>query len=148
MCSNNNQLRSSIRVHINVMFCNCNCSITVHINVMFCNYPSISSLIKHLGMYVCINLYHCPHLAAVIVPMFLCRAWSVAIECGLPSWESKVTIVHPLMLLKVNTHANSVIESSFAFMMFMEVLMNVYLSYGFNCWRKWMYILRKWTAKG
>ena len=33
-------------------------------------------------------------------------------------------------------------------MKFMEVLMNVYLPYSFSCWRKWMYILRKWTAKG
>ena len=31
------------------------------------------------------------------------------------------------MLLNVNTYANSVIESSFALMKFMEVLMNVYL---------------------
>ena len=30
----------------------------------------------------------------------------------------------------------------------MEVLMNVYLRYSFNSWRKWLYILRKWTAKG
>ena len=52
------------------------------------------------------------------------------------------------MLLNVNTYANSVIESSFAFMNFIEVLMNVYLPYSFNCWRKWMCILRKWTAKG
>ena len=37
---------------------------------------------------------------------------------------SKGAIVHPLMLLNVNTHANSVIESSFALMKFMEVLMN------------------------
>ena len=37
---------------------------------MFCNYPSISSLFKHLGM------YHWPHLAAVIVPMYLYRTWS------------------------------------------------------------------------
>ena len=43
---------------------------------MFFNYPSISSLFKHLGMYVCISLYHWPHLAGVIVPMFLCRVWS------------------------------------------------------------------------
>ena len=52
------------------------------------------------------------------------------------------------MLLNVNTYAISVIESSFALTKFMEVLMNVYLPYSFNCWRKWMYILRKWTAKG
>ena len=52
------------------------------------------------------------------------------------------------MLLNVNTYAKSVIESSFALMKFMEVLMNVYLPNSFNCWRKWMYILRKWTAKG
>ena len=37
------------------------------------------------------------------------------------------------MLLNVNTYANSVIESSFAFMNFIEVLMNVYLPYSFNC---------------
>ena len=30
----------------------------------------------------------------------------------------------------------------------MEMLMNLYLPYSFNCWRKWMSILRKWTAKG
>ena len=46
------------------------------------------------------------------------------------------------------TEEISVIESSFALMKFLEVLMNVYLPYSFNCWRKWMYILRKWTAKG
>ena len=37
------------------------------------------------------------------------------------------------MLLNVNTFANSVVESSFALMKFMEVLMNVYLPYSFNC---------------
>ena len=52
------------------------------------------------------------------------------------------------MLLNVNTNVDSVIESSFALMKFMEVLMNVYLPYSYNCWRKWMYILRKWTVKG
>ena len=35
--------------------------------------------------------------------------------------------VHPLMPLIVNTYASSVIESSFASMKFMEVLMNVHL---------------------
>ena len=38
-----------------------------------------------------------------------------------------------LMLLNVNTYANSVIESSFALTKFMEVLMNVYFPYSFNC---------------
>ena len=52
------------------------------------------------------------------------------------------------MQLNVNTYANSVIESSFTLMKFMELLMNVYLRYSFNGWRKWLYILRKWTAKG
>ena len=51
------------------------------------------------------------------------------------------------MLLNVNTYSNSVIKSLFALVKFMEVLMNVYLPYSFN-WRKSMYILRKWTAKG
>ena len=32
----------------------------------------------------------------------------------------------PLMQLNVNTNANSIIESSFTLMKFMEVLMNVY----------------------
>ena len=36
---------------------------------------------------------------------------------------SKGAIVHPLMLLNFNTYASSVIESSFALMKFMEVLM-------------------------
>ena len=45
----------------------------------------------------------------------------------------KSEIVHPLMLLDFNTHANNVIEISFALMKFMEVLMNVYLPYSFNC---------------
>ena len=84
MCSNNNQLREKKFQ---------NCSLTVYRNVIFCNYPSISSLFKHLRIYVCINLYHCPHLAAVIVPIFLCRAWSSkwvwkwpnAIPCSLAS---------------------------------------------------------------
>ena len=57
-------------------------------------------------------------------------------------------IVFPLMQLNVNTYANSIIESSFTLMKFMKVLMNVYLRYNFNYWRKWLYILRKWTAKG
>ena len=52
------------------------------------------------------------------------------------------------MLFNVDTHANSVTESSFALMKFMEVQMNVYLPYSFNCWRNWMCILRKWTTKG
>ena len=39
-------------------------------------------------------------------------------------------------------------ESSFTLMKFAEVLVNVYLHYSFNCWRKWLYILREWTAKG
>ena len=52
------------------------------------------------------------------------------------------------MQLNVNTYANSIIESSFTLMKFMEVLMNVDLRYSFNWWRKWLYILRKWTAKG
>ena len=37
-------------------------------------YPSIASLLRHRGKYVCIKRYHCPHLAAVMVPMFRCRA--------------------------------------------------------------------------
>ena len=59
------------------------------------------------------------------------------IECLLKGAISecllKGAIVHPLMLLNVNTYASSVIESSFALMKFMEVLMNVYLPYSFNC---------------
>ena len=39
----------------------------------------------------------------------------------------------PLMVLNVNTYVNSVIESSFALMKSMKVLMNVYLPYSFNC---------------
>ena len=31
-------------------------------------------------------------------------------------------------------------------MKFIEVLTNVYLRHSFNCWRKWLYILRKWIA--
>ena len=46
---------------------------------------------------------------------------------------SKGAIVHLLMLLNVNTYANNVIESSFALIKFMEVLMHVYLPYSFNC---------------
>ena len=33
----------------------------------------------------------------------------------------------------VRTYANNVIESSFTLMKFMEVVMNVYLRYSFNC---------------
>ena len=41
----------------------------MYCNVLFCNHPSTSSLFKHLGMYVYkINLYHIPHLPAVIAP--------------------------------------------------------------------------------
>ena len=45
----------------------------------------------------------------------------------------RCNIVIPLMLLNVNTYVNSVIESLFALMKFMKVLMNVYLLYSFNC---------------
>ena len=41
--------------------------------------------------------------------------------------------VFPLMQLNVNTYANSIIESSFTLRKFVEVLMNVYLRYSFNC---------------
>ena len=44
----------------------------------------------------------------------------------------RCNIVIPLMLLNVNTYVNSVIESLFALMKFMKVLMNVYLPYSFN----------------
>ena len=37
-------------------------------------------------------------------------------------WLSKGAIVFPLMQLNVNTYANSIIESSFTLMKFMEVL--------------------------
>ena len=37
------------------------------------------------------------------------------------------------MLLNVNIYANSVLENSSALMKFMDVLMNVYLPYSFNC---------------
>ena len=49
------------------------------------------------------------------------------------SLMSKGEIVFLLMLLNVNIYANSVIESSFTLMKFMEVVMNVYLRYSFNC---------------
>ena len=42
-------------------------------------------------------------------------------------------IVLPFTLLNVNAYANSVIDSSFALMKFVEVLMNVYLPYSFSC---------------
>ena len=76
--------------------------------------------------------------------MTIARDWKYI--CCL--WLSEGAIVFPLMQLNVNTYANSVIKSSFTLIKFMEVLMNVYLRYSFNCWRKWLYILRKWTAKG
>ena len=76
--------------------------------------------------------------------MTIARDWKYI--CCL--WLSKGAIVFPLMQLDVNTYTNSVIESLFTLIKFMEVVMNVYLRYSFNCWRKWLYILRKWTAKG
>ena len=36
-------------------------------------YPSICSLFRQRGRYVCIKRSHCPHLAGVIVPTFRCR---------------------------------------------------------------------------
>ena len=45
---------------------------------------------------------------------------------------SKGAIVHPLMLLNVNSYVNSVIESSFALLNFMEVLMNVVSTFDVN----------------
>ena len=76
--------------------------------------------------------------------MTIARDWKYI--CCL--WLSKGAILFPLLQLNVNSYANSIIESSLTLMKFMEVLMNVYLRYSFNCWRKWLYILRKWTAKG
>ena len=38
------------------------------------------------------------------------------------------------MVMNVNIHANSIIESSIALIKFMEVLMNVYLPYSLNCY--------------
>ena len=153
---------------------------------MFFNYPSISSLFKHLGMYVFINLYHWPHLAAVIVPMFLCRVWSSKWVRKLPNaipcrhafsllficsccsgrlmcafMAAFKALMACSTMLRNGLYGGSFLssefgpgkaaikaESSFTLMKFMEVLMNVYLRYSFNCWRKWLYILRKWTAKG
>ena len=45
---------------------------------------------------------------------------------------SEGAIFFPLMQLNVNTYANSVIESSFTLMKFMEVVMNVYLRFSIN----------------
>jgi len=59
-------------------------------------------------------------------------------------WRSEVyllyfiiqgAISHLSMPLNVNTFVNIVIESSFALMKFMQVLINVYLTHSFNCWR-------------
>ena len=57
------------------------------------------------------------------------------------------------MLLNVNTYANSVIESSFTLMKFMEVVMNVYLRYSFNCGKQgnpetWDSFIAKLRAEG
>ena len=59
----------------------------------------------------------------------LCEIESIFVCLGF----SQGVIVFPLMLLNVNTYANSLIETSFTLMKFMEVLMNVYLCYSFNC---------------
>ena len=79
-----------------------------------------------------------------LLVLMIARDWKYI--CCL--WLSEGAIVFPLMQLNVTTYANSVIESSFTLIKFMDVLMNVYLRYSFNCWRKWLCILRKWTAKG
>ena len=42
------------------------------------------------------------------------------------------SIFHPLMPLNVDTYAKSV-KNLFELVKFMEVLMNVYLPYSFNC---------------
>jgi len=39
-------------------------------------YPSICSLFRQRGRYVCIKRNHCPYLAGVIVPTFRCNAYS------------------------------------------------------------------------
>ena len=51
--------------------------------------------------------------------VILCNWFSIGINVC-----PKTAIVHPWMLLNINTYASSVIESSFALMKFMEVLMN------------------------
>ena len=39
-------------------------------------YPSICSLFRQRGRYVCIKRNHCPHLSGVVVPTFRCNAYS------------------------------------------------------------------------
>ena len=60
-----------------------------------------------------------------------CAGLKVHLSCHLQL--SKDATVHSLMLLNVNTYAKSDIESSCALMKLIEVLMNVYLPYSFNC---------------
>ena len=71
------------------------------------SYYAIDSLME-------LMINHCARLKVYLLPVIVqrCNCLSVyAIEC----------------------YANSVIESSFALIKFMEVLINVYLSYSFNC---------------
>ena len=52
------------------------------------------------------------------------------------------------MLLNVNTYANSVIESSFALMKFMKVLMNVYLPFAVHLRKRYIHLRQQWKLYG
>ena len=51
-------------------------SLCREIKIYWVIYPSIFSLFRQRGRYVCIKRNHCLHLAEVIVPSFRCNAFS------------------------------------------------------------------------
>ena len=59
-------------------------------------------------MYVCINLYHCPQLAAVTKLMFLCRAWSSnwvrKLHNASPCRLASPLVVHDHLFLLLASH--------------------------------------------
>ena len=63
----------------------------------------------------------------------VCNRFSIGVNEYISCLCLSKGVFFPLMQLNFNTYANSKIESSFTLMKFMEVLMNVYLRYSFNC---------------
>ena len=92
--------------------------------VSLCKLQHCMSLTRHRLSYYAIDFL-------LVLMINHCAGLKVHLSCHLQL--SKGATVNSLMLLNVNTYANSDIESSCALMKLMEVLMNVYSPYSFNC---------------
>jgi len=122
-----------------------NCQrLSVHVND--CPFPKndcmkVQLIASPCSLYYFSNVMDCHTMQQIFS---WCSWLTIVWDCSIIVFLllSKGSIVYLLMLLNVNTYANSIIESLLVLMKFMEVLLNIYLLYTFNCWRKWMYSKR------